>query len=147
MEQTVLYQKDLEELLKCFDVILVVEHLSSKGFLYDQERKHIAHLKTKREIVSYLHRILEADSSRSGDFLDELDIITRELLSSTLNYILELKKAQTKSRVCTRAEPTRTDCHSGFFLSHPVLVPKLETKKKNPRTKYPSDSYEQVSAI
>ena len=147
MEQTILYQRDLEQLLKCFDIMIVVEHLSSKGFLFDQERKHIDHLKTKREIVSYLHQILEADSSRSGDFLDEFDIITRELLTSTLNHILELKKTQTKSRVYTKTEKMRTDCHSGFVSPHSVLVPKLEATKKAPHTKYPSDSFEHVSTV
>ena len=148
MEQNILYQKDLEKLLNCFDVILVVEQLSSKGFLCDQERKCIDHLKTKREIVSYLHQILEADSCRSGEFLDEFDIITREHLSNTLNHILELKKTRMGSRVYIRAE--KRDCHPGSVPTCPLLESKLNDMKKAPLTdNYPefNDSFEHVSIL
>ena len=145
MEQTILYQRDLEKLLNCFDVLVVVEHLSSKGFLCDHERKCMDSLKTKREIVSYLHQILKADPSRSGEFLDEFDVIAREHLSNILNHILELKKTRKKSRVFVRAE--KRGCHSESVPTCPLLELKLSDMKNSSLTDCPNDSFEHVSII
>ena len=117
LDQAVLHQADFEKLLKCFNVNVVVEHLSRKGFLYDQEVRRIKYLNKRQDIVSFLYCtcVMKANASRFSEFLDELDIFAREHFSNILNQIIELKKTRMKSRahMHTRIETVEKKPHFG----------------------------------
>ena len=108
MEQSFLNPTDFENLLKCFDVEAVAEHLSSIGFLDDEQLMHIKGLGKKQEIVTYLHHIIEADSSRFDTFLDEFDFFIRKNLSTNLDHILEIKKTRSRFRIQTQTKTLKT---------------------------------------
>ena len=113
MDQAVLHQADFEKLLKCFNINVVVEHLSRKGFLYDQEVKRIKDMNKRQDVVSFLYTVMKANASKFGEFLDEFDIFAREHFSNILNQIIELKKTRMISRAHTRIETVEKKPHFG----------------------------------
>ena len=145
MDQAVLDQADFEKLLECFNVNVVIEHLSSKGFLCNHEVKHIKSLSKREEVVSYLHSIMRADTNRYGDFLDEFNIFASEHLLYTLKQILELKKTRARSRVPTRKETVEKDPHSVSISKPFPLNLKPEEMKQVTLSESRSDTFECVS--